>query len=1160
MNSLKMDGVSSTDNRTAHGLCSYRPRFWRKPANESVSAVVVVPWGRSAPVCEQILSGRTLRTAPREDGVPLRRLSFVSLIVCAGVFALMAMTPAQTVRAAQVSKTTYFKSSVSADEVNAVNSKNIKRALSRAAYAGLFLEPLESRMLLAADHGLSASFYNSTIPGTGPGVVNRVDQTVDFYWGTGTPAAGVNSDKFSARWTGQVQPRYSETYTFTTRSDEAVRLWVNGQLIIDAWSRHSLRSDNGTITLQAGKRYDLKMEFYDYSGSATARLMWSSLSQLQEDVPSSQLYAQDPYTNPPATTDMRIEAENYDIGNNGVAYYDTDAGNTAGAYRTDDVDIESTLDKGAGYDIAYQRPGEWLEYSIDVPTSGVFDLDARLAAKASGSSVHFEVDDVNVTGAMAVPGTGSWQAWTTLTTTGISLSAGRHIIKFAEDVANKSGFVSNFNWFQFRRQVPQMTMSTGGNSIANGQSTPIDLGTTQLGNTLPTQTFTVTNAGNGTLTLGTPTLPSGYTLVEGLNSTLAPGTSDTFTIALSGSTRGTYAGTVSITSNDPSASPFTFGVTSRITAPQIAVSYNGGTITSGSSSTIDFGTLQQGDPSRTMVFTVINQGDAPLTLGTPTLPAGFTLVDDLSASIAPGASDTFSIAMTSDVVGDKGGNVGFPTNDPAVSSFVIAVAGSVTQPTTTNNPVLTPGTGFTGPTTEPSPVGNPLAHGFDAKAIARWDVVPYQTFTGAFNVGVVAFHINGIDHVDFSVNGGAWAPVYTMSVNPQTNVNEYWATLHSDNFSDGQLEVRAIVYPKVGVPRVLQGSIDGGLQYTNGNHAMFLSADAGGTLKQPVAYVANDGSDTAGDGTAAHPYATAAFALSKLSSAFGSADGATVYLQAGHYSWGPLSGANPVTSNRWATLTHAPGVDASQVIFDSQSAGGFHTRLIKADGVTVHAAQFKTAGESYLWVSNSVLVGPGTTVDWGFFSETWWSGTYFTSVNVSENRQGIRGATLVRNADVHHISSSPFGDSPLVINSTAEDYDNSGTAFHGDLFHWYFSGSDRENFIVYGVQAHHFGTQGLFAEIVGGNRMDNVAIVNTTIEKNLDNATGSWWEMNTKHLLMWNVNMPDQVFRWAQTTNGTTVADFSIKDSTVWKFSGVFPLDTIFQSLNILSPDSTYPI
>ena len=70
------------------------------------------------------------------------------------------------------------------------------------------------------------------------------------------------------RWTGQIEARYSETYTFMTRSDAGVRLWIDGQLIIDAWDDHELSSHWGTIDLEAGQRYDIRLEYYERASRA----------------------------------------------------------------------------------------------------------------------------------------------------------------------------------------------------------------------------------------------------------------------------------------------------------------------------------------------------------------------------------------------------------------------------------------------------------------------------------------------------------------------------------------------------------------------------------------------------------------------------------------------------------------------------------------------------------------------------------------------------------------------------------------------------------------------------------------------------------------------------------------------------------------------------
>ncbi|MGH7213862.1 MAG: PA14 domain-containing protein, partial [Tepidisphaeraceae bacterium] len=121
--------------------------------------------------------------------------------------------------------------------------------------------------------------------------VSRIDKTIDNSWGQGSPDGSIAPDTFSARWTGQIQARYSETYTFSTLSDDGVRLWINGQLIINNWTDHAPTINKGTIALEAGKKYDFKLEYFEAHGGADMRLWWESASQKSEIVPTSQLYS-----------------------------------------------------------------------------------------------------------------------------------------------------------------------------------------------------------------------------------------------------------------------------------------------------------------------------------------------------------------------------------------------------------------------------------------------------------------------------------------------------------------------------------------------------------------------------------------------------------------------------------------------------------------------------------------------------------------------------------------------------------------------------------------------------------------------------------------------------------------------------------------------------
>jgi hypothetical protein len=135
--------------------------------------------------------------------------------------------------------------------------------------------------------GLTGQYFDN-INFTGA-TITRIDQTVDYDWINYSPN-GIGPDTWSARWTGQVKPAHSETYTFYTTSDDGVRLWVDGKQIIDNWTDHPPTENNGRITLTAGQLYDIKMEYYENTGGAVARLWWSSASQPKQIIPSGRLY------------------------------------------------------------------------------------------------------------------------------------------------------------------------------------------------------------------------------------------------------------------------------------------------------------------------------------------------------------------------------------------------------------------------------------------------------------------------------------------------------------------------------------------------------------------------------------------------------------------------------------------------------------------------------------------------------------------------------------------------------------------------------------------------------------------------------------------------------------------------------------------------------
>ncbi|NHC15411.1 PA14 domain-containing protein [Motilibacter deserti] len=153
--------------------------------------------------------------------------------------------------------------------------------------------------------GLRASYF-STPDLSGPSV-DRVDPVVDFDWGLSAPAPGTPEDRFSVRWTGLVIARHTELYTFTTTSDDGVRLWVDERLVIDQWHVQGPTAYSGTILLSAGDSYSVRLEYFEHTAGATAQLRWSSASQPEEVVPADRLVP----TTPVAEPGKGLQAEYY---------------------------------------------------------------------------------------------------------------------------------------------------------------------------------------------------------------------------------------------------------------------------------------------------------------------------------------------------------------------------------------------------------------------------------------------------------------------------------------------------------------------------------------------------------------------------------------------------------------------------------------------------------------------------------------------------------------------------------------------------------------------------------------------------------------------------------------------------------------------------------
>ena len=149
-----------------------------------------------------------------------------------------------------------------------------------------------------------------------------------------------------------------------------------------------------------------------------------------------------PFGGTPAAVPGTVQAANYDTGGQAVAYNVAAANGTANSYRSDGVDLEATADTqdtspvGGADDIGWTAAGQWFKYTVEVSTAGTYTVSFRVAAPAAVSdALHIaNASGTNLTGAVAVPSTGGYQTWTTVTAT-VTLAAGSQTLTVDQDAA-----------------------------------------------------------------------------------------------------------------------------------------------------------------------------------------------------------------------------------------------------------------------------------------------------------------------------------------------------------------------------------------------------------------------------------------------------------------------------------------------------------------------------------------------------------------------------------------------------------------------------------------------------------------------------------------------------------------------------------------------------
>jgi hypothetical protein len=232
--------------------------------------------------------------------------------------------------------------------------------------------------------------------------------------------------------------------SISKRSSNNVKIYKNGQLILTGTTsipQSATRTANyiGRSNWSADAYYQGLLDdvrIYDYALTASE---------------ASALYlggGSRPYSSQPAVIPGRVEAEKYDLGQSGAAYWDTTVGNSGGAFRNDgDVDIRSISDFGSGYAVTQIAAGEWLRYTVNVSETAVYCLYFRASAVSDNIPVTVKLDGQSL-GTVWVNSTGSENTFQTFMLNDLPLEAGSWRVL---ELSFPAGGLE-VNWLEFQKQ------------------------------------------------------------------------------------------------------------------------------------------------------------------------------------------------------------------------------------------------------------------------------------------------------------------------------------------------------------------------------------------------------------------------------------------------------------------------------------------------------------------------------------------------------------------------------------------------------------------------------------------------------------------------------------------------------------------------------------
>ena len=282
------------------------------------------------------------------------------------------------------------------------------------------------------DLGGEGVAYHDAVPGNAGGQY-RTSEDVDIY----TPAAGTNA---SGHAVNNIQTGEWLEYTINVAAAGSymVELHVSSEY---TGSRFHVEIDGVDVTGPMTVPSTGWWGTYTWVGKAVNLTAGQHVLRVHSEqeyfnLDRIRITTQTPFSGSAFAVPATFQAEDFDRGGEGVAYHDNVAGNAGGQYRTsEDVDIYTPAagTNATGHAVNNIETGEWLEYTIHVPSTGAYNIELHVSSEFTTSRFHVEIDGVDVTGPITVPSTGWWGTYAWLGKPGINLTAGNHVLRVVSE-------------------------------------------------------------------------------------------------------------------------------------------------------------------------------------------------------------------------------------------------------------------------------------------------------------------------------------------------------------------------------------------------------------------------------------------------------------------------------------------------------------------------------------------------------------------------------------------------------------------------------------------------------------------------------------------------------------------------------------------------------